>query len=391
MEYKLYKQCLLRFSCLFLLIAEPFCVAARPNDFAMGRRENTFRIDFSNVPKKPDNAKVHSFCATVLGLKQGEVLRIQNSRTVGSSFVKVTDLALAQRICEEHDNKHDITVDGKKYPLRITLEEGAVEVRLYDLSEDVTDKKITEYLVKYGDVIAIREQRCGADVDFPGISTGVRVAKMIVKRNIESWVTIDGEMTQVSYYGQRQTCRHCRDYMHIGATCVQNKKLLVQKSYADAAKQMSSTIPPPQTRQLTPMVKQMNAIQNHDSPEAKKADITPSKVDTMPPPKQIPNRQQAKLLPVPPSKGTEKNSPTLPSTSGSTLPSIRGSLTPSTGQQPSESGGVECRSASLKSNGNETDSSVDSSSSKRQLRSRPPGKKPRVGNNDDVLDGSKSS
>ena len=110
------------FSFLFLLIAEPFCVAARPNDSAMGRRENTFRIDFSNVPKKPDNAKVHSFCATVLGLKQGEVLRIQNSRTIGASFVKVIDLALAQRICEEHDNKHDILVDGKKYPLRMTLE-----------------------------------------------------------------------------------------------------------------------------------------------------------------------------------------------------------------------------------------------------------------------------
>ena len=100
--------------------------------------------------------------------------------------MKVIDLALAQRICEEHDNKHDILVDGKKYPLRITLEEGAVEVRLYDLSEDVSDQKITDYLMKYGDVIAIREQRCGADVDFPGISTGVRVAKMIVKRNIES-------------------------------------------------------------------------------------------------------------------------------------------------------------------------------------------------------------
>lgn len=268
----------------------------------MGRRENTFRIDFANVPKKPDNAKVHKFCATMLGLKQGEVLRIQNSRALGVSFVKVVDLALAQRICEEHDNQHEISVDGKKYPLRITLEDGAVEVKLHDLSEDVSDRKIADFLGKYGDVNAIREQRSGADTDFPGISTGVRVAKMTVKQNIESWVTIDGEVTNVSYFGQLQTCRHCREYIHVGATCVQNKKLLVQKSYADAAKQVPS--------KKTSQIDHTNTNSNQIAPSANQTKPTQNQATrTMPPPKQMPQRQQQKLMP--PIVLTEQNFPPL--------------------------------------------------------------------------------
>lgn len=342
----------------------------------MGRRENTFRIDFSNVPKKPDVAKVHKFCATVLGLKQGEVLRIQNSRSLGVTFVKVVDLALAQRICEEHNNQHEISVDGKKYPLSITLEDGAVEVRLYDLSEGVSEQKITEFLEKYGDVLEIREQRSGADVDFPGVSTGVRIVKMIVERNIESWVTIDGEMTAVVYFGQRTTCRHCRDYAHVGVTCVQNKKLLVQKSYADAAKQS-----PTAQQQQVKIAAGANQTKQSNQTALKANNTTTNSTvtESMPPPKQIPqaNQQPPQLdwpsLPAPTTVTTEQSPP-----SGS------GSVTAASGQQPPTSNVKVRKPTSDANDGNDTDSSVGSSSSKRQLRNRqpPPGKKSRLEDED---------
>ena len=335
----------------------------------MGRRENTFRLDFANVPKKPDIAKVHKFCATILGLKQGEVLRIHNSRTLGVSFVKVVSLELAQRICEKHDNKHEVSNGEKKFPLRITLEDGAVEVRLYDLSEDVSDQKIADFLERYGDAISIREQYCGADLDFPGIPTGVRIVKMVVQRNIESWITIDGETTQVSYFGQRQTCRHCRDYIHIGATCVQNKKLLVQKSYADAAKQMNATtLPPTTSKPIIPIVRQTE--KNSDK--------------LMQPPQQpLLLQNQPKTLPSLSISDVQSFTP-LPSTSGSSDPSNNGSSTSTEGQIPDE---LPIQ-RSGKTDGNETDSSVDSSTSTRQLRNRPPGKKPRVDSSSTKQDGS---
>lgn len=53
----------------------------------------------------------------------------------------------------------------------------------------------------------------------------------------------------MSYNGQQQTCRYCTEYIHSGISCVQNKKLLVQKlathtsSYADVAKTPNPTRP----------------------------------------------------------------------------------------------------------------------------------------------------
>lgn len=215
----------------------------------MQRRENTFRIDYANIPRKPSYEDLHDFVNVELGLKKEEVLRIQPSRTLQCAFVKVTELALAQKIVEEHDDRHETEIDGKTYKVRIRLEDGAVEVRVHDLSEDVSDEVIIEYLRSYGDVLAIREQVWDDRFTFGGIPTGVRLVKMMVKENIPSFVTIDGETTAITYYGQQQTCRHCSEYVHNGISCVQNKKLLVQKldsdqSYAKVVKQQSKPKPP---------------------------------------------------------------------------------------------------------------------------------------------------
>lgn len=243
-----------------------------------------------------------------------------------------------------------------------------MEVRLYDLSEDVSDEKIAEFLGKYGEVIEIREQRSGADVDFPGICTGVRIVKMIVKHNIESWVTIDGELTAVGYFGQRNTCRHCRDYVHVGLTCVQNKKLLVQKSYADAAKQMNNPSANAGQMTITASANQNNKTRTPTAFKANATNIVSAQTEVMPPPKPV---QQQKLQQPPASSASNEQN----------LPSGGGSVTAAAVQQPSATSATIRKSASGISDGNETDSSVGSSSSKRHLRTRPPGKKPRVEEN----------
>ncbi|XP_058456436.1 uncharacterized protein LOC131433847 [Malaya genurostris] len=199
----------------------------------MRRRENTFRIDYSHLPRKPSYDDLHSFISSVLELEKKHVVRMQTSRSLGCVFVKVDELEIAQRIVQEHDNVHETEIGGKTYKIRITMEDGAVEVKLFDLSEDVSDDKIYEFLQEYGDVFGIQELAWDAKYAFGGISSGIRVAKMIVKTNIPSFVTIDGETTALSYYGQQQTCRHCNESSHSGISCIQNKKLLVQKLDAD--------------------------------------------------------------------------------------------------------------------------------------------------------------
>lgn len=203
----------------------------------MNRRENTFRVDYSNVPKKPSFEDVHNFIGNELGLKHGEVTRLQCSRTHGCAFVKVIDNDLAQQIVDQHDGKHVIEHEGKSYLIRIAMEDGAVDVKLFDLSDEVSDDEIIDFLSDYGEVISIRDLYWEDKFLFKAIPTGVRVVKMFVERNIDSYVTIGGLVTQVQYHGQQHTCRHCNEFAHNGISCVSNKKLMVQKTYADAAKQ----------------------------------------------------------------------------------------------------------------------------------------------------------
>lgn len=225
----------------------------------MARRENTFRIDFANVPKKPSYEEVHNFVASELGLQRHQVQRIQCSRSASCVFVKVTDLELAQKICEEHNEKHDIEVDGQRYALKIRMEDGTVEVKLFDLPDDISENCISEFLSAFGEVLSVREQMWSDQYTFGGASTGVWIARMLVKRNIPSYVVIDGETTYCSYYGQLQTCKHCGDYVHNGASCIQNKKLQIQKMSADqTTKQTYSNVAklPVKPKVTTRLVKQ---------------------------------------------------------------------------------------------------------------------------------------
>lgn len=207
------------------------------------RRENTFKIDCSQFTVKPSVDKLFGFCRSVLGLKREDIKRLQCHRGGACAFVKVADLAIAQKVVDEHDAKHEVEVgEGKKIKLRLSLEDGSVEVRVHDLPEDVPEEKVVEFLNESGEVFSIREVLWGESVEDEGIPLGIWSARMLVKRNIDSWVSIDGETAFVTYKGQLQTCRHCKEQAHTGISCVQNKKkLLFQKSYAHVTKQSGQT------------------------------------------------------------------------------------------------------------------------------------------------------
>lgn len=212
----------------------------------MSRRENTFRIDYATLPKRPSYDEIHNFIGLELDMKREEVVRIQCSRYLGCVFVKASDLPTAQRIVDEHDGKHELVIDNKRYPIRLCMEDGGVDVKLYDLSEDVPDQMIIDFLSEFGEVLSIRDLPWEGKYRFEGLSSGIRIARMIVKKNIPSIITVDGESTYVSYNGQLQSCRHCSEQLHNGITCIQNKKLLIQKmtaeqgSYASVTKQPAS-------------------------------------------------------------------------------------------------------------------------------------------------------
>lgn len=196
---------------------------------SQNNRENTFRVDFSNLPKKPSVKEVHQFLARDLGLPREKTKRVQINHVQNCVFVKTADLETAEQIVEDHDGKHVREVNKKKYTIRITMEDGCTNVKLHDLTEDVSDQQIKRFMSQYGDVMSVTELLWSDDLDYHGISSGIRSVKMVLKRPIKSYVTIQGQCAYVKYAGQQSTCRHCGEYVHIGIPCVQNKKLLVQR------------------------------------------------------------------------------------------------------------------------------------------------------------------
>lgn len=185
----------------------------------MSRRKNTVRVDYSHFPKQLSHDEIHKFIAKELGLTRENVLQLQPSRRLGCTFVKVINLELAEKIVEQHDGKHEFVFDGKSYKLRITMEDGAVEVKFFDLTECVSNEQVAAVLAECGDVIYVRDLVWDNRYsDFGGVKTGVRVARMIVTKNIPSLVTIQGEETAVGYKGQRQTCLHCHEFVHMCKT-----------------------------------------------------------------------------------------------------------------------------------------------------------------------------
>ncbi|KAL9698866.1 hypothetical protein quinque_002307 [Culex quinquefasciatus] len=138
-------------------------------------------------------------------------------QTLGVTFVTVTDLTLALKLCEEHGKAHELTgSDKKQHQVTITIEDGTVLVKLFDLSADVSNANVAKFLERYGDVRDVYEEQLGGVQEFAGAYTGIRVAKMVVRENIASWITINGEDTKCVYYTQKATCKHCHDYLHIG-------------------------------------------------------------------------------------------------------------------------------------------------------------------------------
>lgn len=324
----------------------------------MQRRENTFRIDYAKIPKKPSYEELHHFVGSVLGMKRDEVIRLQCSRFLSCAFVKASSLSVAERVVSEHDGKHEMEVDKKMYPLRLWMEDGGVDVKLHDLSEDVQDDTIVDFMKEYGDVISIRELYWDSKFQFGTISTGVRVVRMVVKKNIPTIVTLDTETTCVSYVGQLQTCRHCNEQVHNGITCIQNKKLLLQKLHADKSSYVSVV------KQST-MSKDTSHKTSNNMPRRTLTKATAGQ--------QVTNPRNANS-PSPPTSSTNPNdlmpppplsTLTVPATHAeSDFPPLRHKQHPATNEQ-------------RYADENDTDSSTTSTNSRR-LRNRPPGKKMRT-------------
>lgn len=184
--------------------------------------DSTFVVNFRILPTRPKIADISDFLTKKLGfeLSQLKHLQIIDSRV----FVGTDSPQMAQDIVQEHNLKHQLQQDGKSYYIPLSMEDGAVEVRMHEIRPRISNRQVAQRMREFGEVLSIRE-----DVwrdHFPGIPNGIRLLRMKLQKPIPSYISVENERTLVTYKGQVATCKFCNRRVHYNLKCSEYAKTL---------------------------------------------------------------------------------------------------------------------------------------------------------------------
>lgn len=184
--------------------------------------DSTFVVNFRVLPTKPKCTDISDFLTKKLGfeLSQLKHLQIIDSRV----FVGTDSPQKAQDIVQEHNLKHQLQQDGKSYNIPLSMEDGAVEVRMHEIRPRINNQQVAQRMREYGEVLSIRE-----DVwrdHFPGVPNGIRLLRMKLQKPIPSYITVENERTLVTYKGQVATCKFCHRRVHYNLKCSEYARTL---------------------------------------------------------------------------------------------------------------------------------------------------------------------
>jgi len=166
-------------------------------------QNSTLVLDTSVLPKRPKVSDVQKFMAEKLKLDLTLVKRIQVHNLKNIVRLGMTSLEVAEQVASKHHLKHFMECDETQIPVPIYVESSAVDVRAFDLPEDISNEAIRKFFEKYGEVISIRNEVWRNF--FPGLENGVKVLKMRLIHPIPSIVTVEGESTLIEYKNQPKT------------------------------------------------------------------------------------------------------------------------------------------------------------------------------------------
>lgn len=165
-----------------------------------GVRKNTLVVDFSVLPIRPEIGKVQDFLEKEINLQYADVRSIQLHHIRNCVLIEMVSTEVVCRYQSDHNLKRTMVCSGKAFRIPVHEDGDAVTVRVLDLSPSVSDKAIIDSMLKFGEVISIREEKWKHY--FPGMSNGVRVLRMNLFRDIPPVITIQNETTMVVYPNQ---------------------------------------------------------------------------------------------------------------------------------------------------------------------------------------------
>jgi hypothetical protein len=220
-------------------------------------RPNTFVMDLSNITKRANSETIHNFILKTLELDFEEVVSIQIAKSKKLVFVETKNEERAIETVHNNDLKHKIEFGGVEFTVKLYMDDNGTDIKISDLPPNMPNQYIWDKLSEYGEILSSKDEVWGENFAFKGIKTGDRIVRIVLRKNIPSFVTINGETAYVTYSNQILTCRWCAQKLHFGMTCTENKVSVndrLHQSFAEAVKA-------PQTKIFTPQQQQQQQQQ----------------------------------------------------------------------------------------------------------------------------------
>ena len=189
----------------------------------MGGMRNTLEVNFGRPEPRLSVLAIH-ICLKGMGLK-AEFIK-------GLVITENTPQQTAYVTFHQGDKFQEfLTKEGvKKFTVENTIVTAYVKdatvvekyVRLTDVHIHIEEEAIKAYLSRHGQVKAVRRHMYGAletEEDYIQAPNGRMTVRMVVEKDIPSYLWIEGCRIGVAHEGQPKTCFVCNGKGHHGATC----------------------------------------------------------------------------------------------------------------------------------------------------------------------------
>ncbi|XP_039450058.1 uncharacterized protein LOC120428983 [Culex pipiens pallens] len=154
------------------------------------------------MPAVPELGTIQNFLQQQVKLDLSSVRNLQVNVSRNQVIIETTTPEQAFRIARDHNSKHFIVHEKKRFLIPIYVEDGTIEVKVHDLPPRMPNHLIEDQLQQYGEITSIHNE-VWRDF-FPGIPNGVRVVRMKIKKPIPSFVKIEGLSARIKTHGQQQ-------------------------------------------------------------------------------------------------------------------------------------------------------------------------------------------
>lgn len=185
------------------------------------KRTNTITLDFKCVRKKPTPLSIHRWIREKFKFKNEEIIAIQYDYVRAKIYVKLITEELMKETIKKYETEQLKYRDEENMEYIIALSEDEMEtvVRIHEVPIEVNNEVIKAEMEKYGKVNGIIREKWNGHEDLFPVENGIRCVKMVIKKDIPSYISINGWKTLVTYRNQIRTCMICSEPNHERKDC----------------------------------------------------------------------------------------------------------------------------------------------------------------------------